>query len=82
MAPAADAGALYRGLRRYAAEARNRDFKIISPIVKKSQDTQQKVRDTQPNPRYSAKNNVAMHMIATFMPNRGYQLTNYLDLYV
>ena len=27
-----------------------------------------KVRDTQANPRYSAKNNVAMRMIATFMP--------------
>ena len=26
------------------------------------------VRDTQQNPRYSAKNNVAIRMIATFMP--------------
>ena len=28
-----------------------------------------KVRDTQANPSYSAKNNVAIRMIATFMPN-------------
>ena len=28
-----------------------------------------KVRDTQGNPRYSAKNNVAMRMISPFMPN-------------
>ena len=28
-----------------------------------------KVRDTQPNPSYSAKNNVAIRVIATFMPN-------------
>ena len=27
-----------------------------------------KVRDTQPNPRYSAKNNDAIRMIASFMP--------------
>ena len=26
------------------------------------------VRDTQPNPRYSAKNNDAIRMIASFMP--------------
>ena len=36
--------------------------------MKKRQDTQQKRRDTQPNPRYSAKNNVGMRMIAPFMP--------------
>ena len=29
--------------------------------------TQQKVRDTQPNPCYSAKNNVAIRTISTFM---------------
>ena len=28
-----------------------------------------KVRDTQANPSYSAKNNVAIRVIATFMPN-------------
>ena len=33
----------------------------------KLQDTQQKVRDTQPNPCYSAKNNVAILTISTFM---------------
>ena len=33
----------------------------------KLQDTQQKVRDTQPNPCYSAKNNVAIRTISTFM---------------
>ena len=43
--------------------------KTSKPIATKGQDTQQKVRDTQPNPRYSAKNNVAICMIATFMPN-------------
>ena len=33
----------------------------------KLKDTQQKVRDTQPNPCYSAKNNVAIRTISTFM---------------
>ena len=33
-----------------------------------------KVRDTQPNPRYSAKNNVAIRMIATFMPTTSFEL--------
>ena len=33
-----------------------------------------KVRDTQPNPRYSAKNNVAIRMIATFIPTTSFDL--------
>ena len=33
-----------------------------------------KVRDTQPNPRYSVKNNVAIRMIATFIPTTSFDL--------
>ena len=44
-----------------------RDFAISPSDRQKRQATQQKGRATQPNSRYSAKNNVAMRMIATFM---------------
>ena len=37
-------------------------------IAKKNQNIRNKVPTTQPNPQYSAKNNVTMHMIDTFMP--------------
>ena len=33
-----------------------------------------KLRDTQTNPRYSAKNNVAIRMIATFMPSKSFDI--------
>ena len=51
------------------------------PLDAKGQDTQQKVRDTQPNPRYSAKNNVAIRMIATFMPKYNEIFNCFLCLY-
>ena len=42
-------------------------FQFYHPSWKKVKILSKKVRDTQANPRYSAKNNVAMRMIATFM---------------
>ena len=45
-------------------------FQFYHTSWKQRQDTQQKSRDTQPNPRYSAKNNVGMRMIAPFMPKK------------
>ena len=41
---------------------------VVQAIPKQNQNTQKKVPTTQPNPQYSAKNNVTMHMIDTFMP--------------
>ena len=41
---------------------------VVQAILKQNQNTQKKVPTTQPNPKYSAKNNVTMHMIDTFMP--------------
>ena len=47
----------------------SRMFKFCRPSdSEKNQNTQKKVPTTQPNPQYSAKNNVTMHMIDTFMP--------------
>ena len=37
-------------------------------IAKKNQNIRNKVPTTQPNPQYSAKNNVTIHVIALFMP--------------
>ena len=42
-------------------------FSIVPHIVKKVNILSKKVKNTQPISRYSAKNNVAIHMIATFM---------------
>ena len=44
-------------------------FKLQNQSRQKVKILSKKFRDTQPNPRYSAKNNVAIRMIATFMPN-------------
>ena len=44
------------------------DLPTFTVIAKKVKIFSKKDRDTQPNPCYSAKNNVAMRMIATFMP--------------
>ena len=41
---------------------------VLRAITKQNQNTQKKVPTTQPNPQYSAKNNVSIHMIETFMP--------------
>ena len=41
---------------------------FLQAIAKQNQNTQKKVPTTQPNPQYSAKNNVTIHMIAPFMP--------------
>ena len=41
---------------------------VLRAITKKNQNTQKKVLTTQPNPQYSAKNNVTIHMIGTVMP--------------
>ena len=37
-------------------------------IAKKNQNIRNKVPTTQPNPQYSAKNNVTINVIAPFMP--------------
>ena len=42
----------------------------LKSIAKNKKKYQNKVRNTQPNPHYSAKNNVAIRMIYTFMPKR------------
>ena len=39
----------------------------LKPMAKQNQNIQKKVQNTLPNP-YSAKNNVSIHMIETFMP--------------
>ena len=44
------------------------DFQIWNKITKNIMLLSKEVRDTQPNPRYSAKNNDAIRMIASFMP--------------
>ena len=41
---------------------------VLRAITKQNQNTQKKMPTTQPNPQYSAKNNVTIHMIYTFMP--------------
>ena len=41
---------------------------VLRAITKQNQNTQKKVPTTQPNPQYSAKNNVSIHMIEAFMP--------------
>ena len=46
---------------------KNFKFRLASDH-EKNQNTQKKVPTTQPNPQYSAKNNVSIHMIETFMP--------------
>ena len=43
------------------------DFKTLKRTVKKVMILSKKDRDTQPKWRYSAKNNVVMRMISTFM---------------
>ena len=44
-------------------------YSILPPMVKKSfKILSKKIPDTQVNPRYSAKNNVAIRIIATFIP--------------
>ena len=40
---------------------------VVQAISKQNQNTQKKVPTTQPKPQYSAKNNVTIHMIDTFM---------------
>ena len=42
------------------------DFQIWNQITKNIMLLSKEVRDTQPNPRYSAKNNDAIRMIASF----------------
>ena len=54
-------------------------FQFYHTSWKQCQDTQQKSRDTQPNPRYSAKNNVGMRMIAPFMPNKYWTNTYFFN---
>ena len=41
---------------------------VLRAITKQNQNTQKKMPTTQPNPQYSAKNNVSIHMIEAFMP--------------
>ena len=41
---------------------------VFRRLRKQNQNIQTKVPTTQPNPQYSAKNNVTIHMIYTFMP--------------
>ena len=43
-------------------------YNIFKRLRKQNQNIQTKVPTTQPNPQYSAKNNVTIHMIYTFMP--------------
>ena len=43
-------------------------YNIFNRLRKQNQNIQTKVPTTQPNPQYSAKNNVTIHMIYTFMP--------------
>ena len=50
------------------AEGRRRPPANFQAIAKQNQNTQKKVPTTQPNPQYSAKNNVSIHMIEAFMP--------------
>ena len=42
-------------------------FKLQNQSRQKGKILSKKVLDTQPNPRYSDKNNAAIHMIAAFM---------------
>ena len=44
-------------------------FQIWTSITKNIMLLSKKMWDTQPNPRYSAKNNDAIRMISSFMPN-------------
>ena len=50
------------------AEGRRRPPANFQAIAKQNQNTQKKVPTTQPNAQYSAKNNVSIHVIDTFMP--------------
>ena len=43
-------------------------YNIFKRLRKQNQNIQTKVPTTHPNPQYSAKNNVTIHMIHTFMP--------------
>ena len=56
---------------------------VLRAITKQNQNTQKKVPTTQPNPQYSAKNNVSIHMIEAFMPKPcpvNHPIVNYLSL--
>ena len=49
-------------------------FQIWTSITKNIMLLSKKMWDTQPNPRYSAKNNDAIRMISSFMPNYSFIL--------
>ena len=52
-----------------ATAARRASRQIFKRLPKKNQNIRNKVPTTQPNPQYSAKNNVTIHVIVPFMPN-------------
>ena len=64
--PASAAATAARGGSRNCGEKRAR--KIWNRWWKQNLNIQNKVRNTQPNPHYSAKNNVTIHVIVPFMP--------------
>ena len=66
-APAARRVAPFRRPPPLRGGGKNFKFRLASDH-EKNQNTQKKVPTTQPNPQYSAKNNVSIHMIETFMP--------------